>query len=166
MTPRRLRVETLRNALVDPADGVARWRQVGGRARGRERLWQPVSAQSGAAVNTNFQMIPNIDTLDDVLARSHERPVALFNFDSGCGINLWAYDQLQQLDSDIEIRMVDVRRIHDVKRAIADRLGVRHESPQLILVRNGAAVWSASHSGISVEAVERAFADHAPASHP
>jgi len=41
----------------------------------------------------------------------------------------------------------DVRRAHALSRAVAERTGVRHESPQVIVPRRGRAGWSASHGG-------------------
>ena len=51
--------------------------------------------------------------------------------------------------------LVDVSRQHDVKRAVETQTGVRHESPQAIIVRNGKAVWDASHFAITAEDVAK-----------
>ncbi len=59
-----------------------------------------------------------------------------------------------------DVPLVDVRRAHDVSDEIARRTGVRHESPQVIVLRDGRAVWSASHGAITAGAV-RAAGDRA-----
>jgi bacillithiol system protein YtxJ len=53
---------------------------------------------------------------------------------------------------------VDVRRDRAVSRAIEAQTGVRHESPQAIVLRHGKAVWDASHFAITAEAVTGAIA--------
>jgi hypothetical protein len=41
--------------------------------------------------------------------------------------------------------------------SIARRLGIRHETPQILVIRNGRAVWDASHAGITESSVRRAL---------
>jgi bacillithiol system protein YtxJ len=50
-----------------------------------------------------------------------------------------------------------MQRSRDVSVETEKRTGIRHESPQVIIVRNGAAVWNASHWAIKSDAVEDAF---------
>ena len=53
---------------------------------------------------------------------------------------------------------MDVRRHHALGQAVAARTGVRHESPQVLLLAGGGAVWSASHRGVTAAAVAAALA--------
>ena len=57
-----------------------------------------------------------------------------------------------------DIPLVDVARSKDLSLEIARRTGVTHESPQVILFRNGKAAWSASLYDITTEAVNEAMA--------
>lgn len=52
---------------------------------------------------------------------------------------------------------VDVIRGRETSRALEGLLGVRHESPQAILLRSGKPVWVASHTGVNVRALEQAL---------
>jgi len=54
--------------------------------------------------------------------------------------------------------LVDVRAERPQSQLIAARAGVRHESPQIIILRRGSAVWSASHGAITAGAIQRNFA--------
>ncbi len=58
---------------------------------------------------------------------------------------------------DVPIFMVDVLSSRDVSNSVASLLNVRHESPQLILVKNGVAVWDTSHYRITQKAIEKQF---------
>jgi bacillithiol system protein YtxJ len=53
---------------------------------------------------------------------------------------------------------VNVSRDRAVSRAIEARTGVRHESPQALVLRGGQAVWDASHFAITAEAVQGVLA--------
>ncbi len=103
---------------------------------------------------TRFVPVPDLDALGDWLPRSGA--VVVFLHASHCGISVRAYDQVALLGG--EVALVDVGRHHDVKRAVAERTGVRHESPQVIVLRRGRAVWVASHGAITTAAVARACA--------
>jgi bacillithiol system protein YtxJ len=53
-----------------------------------------------------------------------------------------------------------VQRAREVSREVEARTGVRHESPQALILRGGEAVWSASHWRVTAEAVESALREH------
>jgi bacillithiol system protein YtxJ len=53
---------------------------------------------------------------------------------------------------------LDVRGQRPLSLAVEARTGVRHESPQALLVRAGAVVWHASHGAITRDALARAVA--------
>ena len=55
----------------------------------------------------------------------------------------------------IPVYLVDVIAQRPLSREIAARLGIRHESPQAILFRQGAAAWHASHDAVTAEALAR-----------
>jgi bacillithiol system protein YtxJ len=64
-------------------------------------------------------------------------------------------EDLAALRPDLPILQVDVIAERELSQEISRRLGVVHESPQAILVREGRPVWHTSHSGVTVEAVTR-----------
>jgi bacillithiol system protein YtxJ len=103
---------------------------------------------------TRFVPVPTTTALDALLERSHQQPVLLFKHDPYCSISSLAHDQLARLGG--EIPWIDVADDRDVARAATERTGIRHESPQVILLRDGKAVWSASHFDITTSAVEDA----------
>ena len=106
---------------------------------------------------TATRVVPVADSaaLDPLLARSQAGSVVLFLHDPGCPISRAAYRQMLRLGG--EIPLVDVRRAHDVSRDVEERTGVRHESPQVIVLRQDRAVWSASHYAITTRAVADAL---------
>jgi bacillithiol system protein YtxJ len=56
-----------------------------------------------------------------------------------------------------DVALIVVQQSRDVSGEVEKRTGVRHETPQIIIVRNGEAVWDASHWAIKSDAVESAF---------
>jgi len=106
----------------------------------------------------------SIADLDKALAESAENLLLLFKHSDDCGTSLMALDELQRHLEDasdvIRYRLITVQTEREVSNEAAARLGVPHRSPQVILVRGGEAVWSASHLQISAETLQEATADH------
>jgi len=109
---------------------------------------QPIVRSENA---TQFVPVPDPGALDEWWALSEERPVALFLHDPGCPISARAYRQMARLGGTVPL--IDVRRGHQLSRSVEARTGVRHESPQVIVLRHGQAGWSASHYGVTTQAV-------------
>jgi bacillithiol system protein YtxJ len=109
-------------------------------------------------METQFTQINDTNTLDQVLARSHNEPVILFKHSTTCPISASAYRQMSQVSGDVSL--VVVQRARDVSNEIEARTGIRHESPQAIVLRNGEAVWTASHFDITSDAVENAVREN------
>jgi bacillithiol system protein YtxJ len=102
-----------------------------------------------------FVPIDDANALDDLVERSVDGPVLLMSYDPYCPINRVARAELSCVDA--EVYVVDVDAHHELGRLIERRTGVRHESPQLIVLKGGRATWSASHFAITAEAVEGAL---------
>jgi len=105
-----------------------------------------------------FTQITDTAALDQLLARSNDAPVILFKHSTTCPISSAAYQQMSRVKADVSL--VVVQRAREVSNEIAARTGIRHESPQAIILRNGQAVWNASHFEITASAVEQAVREH------
>ena len=103
-------------------------------------------------MSTGFIRVSSIDRLDELFAESHTRPVALFKHSNSCGISFDIYEQLTAVKG--EINVVVVQQDREISNAIADRLGVRHASPQAFVLWEGAPVHHATHYGIEPNAIE------------
>jgi bacillithiol system protein YtxJ len=103
---------------------------------------------------SNFVAVEDQSALEELIARSHAAPVVLFKHSLTCPISARAYRQMQAYDG--EVALVVVQRARAVSREVEARTGVRHESPQAIILRDGKAAWSASHFDVTAEAVAEA----------
>jgi bacillithiol system protein YtxJ len=80
----------------------------------------------------------------------------VFKHSPACGASFRALEQIAVFAKeypDVPVVVVDVIGQRELSESIAGRFGVRHESPQAIVVHGGRAVWSASHGRISAHAV-------------
>ena len=110
--------------------------------------------------------ISGIDELDVALRDSRQRPLLLFKHSYSCGISAEALDELlahlAEKQDDARYAMVTVQTHRDVSNAIASRLGVRHETPQALLVRDGEVIWSASHFRVNAREIRKALSGTRP----
>ncbi len=111
-----------------------------------------------------FVPVADAAALDELFARSQDAPVLLFKHSTTCPISAHAYREMQRLDVGParHIHLVVVQSARPVSNEIARRTGVRHESPQAIVLSRGEAAWTASHYDITAAEVERAVRANAP----
>jgi len=112
---------------------------------------------------TRLTPIEHVDDIDGLLAESANQPVVIFKFSQTCGTSAYAADELHHyLDgqpAEARYALVTVQSHRDVSNAIAARLGVRHESPQILILRDGEVVWQASHHRVTADALVEALTE-------
>lgn len=105
---------------------------------------------------TSFRFIESEDELNAVIDSSFHRPTALFLHDPWCPISARAFRQMEQLGG--ELPAIDVSRQRQLNAVVERRTGVRHQSPQVIVLRDAVATWDASHGRVTAAAVREALA--------
>ena len=103
-------------------------------------------------MSANFINVDSIEGLERLVAESHQRPVILFKHSLTCGISSGVYREVSQVRADVNIVVIQTRR--EISNAIATLTGVRHQSPQAIVLREGKPVYHASHYDIEAEHIE------------
>ena len=110
-----------------------------GAARGERRIpWEPLE---------------DIRQLDAILEQSRQRPQLIFKHSTRCGISAVMLRRLEQnwqeAQEAADFHFLDILSHRDVSQAVSERIGLPHQSPQVLLIREGDLFESASHSGIS-----------------
>ncbi len=119
-------------------------------------------------IHPDIKELEGADDVDALLAESASHPVLLLKHSYSCGTSAQALDELlEHVDArkahDVRFAMVTVQTHRSVSNAIASRLGIRHETPQALLIHNGAVVWQASHFRVTADAIAAAISQHSPA---
>ena len=112
----------------------------------------------------NLTYLSDLDMLEAAIAESLERPVLLFKHSRTCGISCEALDELEAHVAqtagnphNASYKVITVQSHRRVSDSAAQRFGIRHETPQAILLKEGRVVWNASHFRITAEALGRAI---------
>ncbi|MEO7673158.1 MAG: bacillithiol system redox-active protein YtxJ [Pyrinomonadaceae bacterium] len=103
-------------------------------------------------MSANFVNINSLEALNTLFADSHHNPVVLFKHSNTCGISAHIIEQVGEVNGDVNVIVIQQHR--DLSNAVAERTGHRHQSPQAFVIRDGKAVYHATHYGISAEGIE------------
>lgn len=99
--------------------------------------------------------LSSIEELDQFLS---ENPASiLFKHSTTCPISQEAYNQFMSYTKD-EVKpsaLVIVQTARPVSNEIAERFGIKHESPQVLYVKNGAVAWHTSHWNITEKTLQQ-----------
>ncbi|OFY99871.1 MAG: hypothetical protein A3K10_08255 [Bacteroidetes bacterium RIFCSPLOWO2_12_FULL_31_6] len=86
--------------------------------------------------------------------------VAIFKHSTRCAISSVAKMRLTtswSFGEELPIYYLDILSFRNISNLIAQKFEVAHESPQLIVIKNGKAIYNASHMGISVKEIHLAL---------
>ena len=105
--------------------------------------------------NVKFFTLDKMEQFDEIDVISQTKPVVLFKHSTRCSISRMA---LKQFDAEfnypeekIDWYLLDLLNHRDLSNEIASRYNVVHQSPQIVVIRNGKAVFNESHDSISAE---------------
>ena len=109
----------------------------------------------------NLPELESINDLDEYIELSKSKPVFLFKHSTRCPISTFAqkeyYKHVESADREkVEYTFLDLIAFRNVSNAIAEKTGVVHQSPQAILLVDGDAVWSDTHTQITENALDQA----------
>ena len=106
-----------------------------------------------------WKALTSIAQLDTIVADSKTRPVAIFKHSTRCGISRMVIRQFEgayDIDpSKMDLYYLDLLAYRGISDEVGFKFQVLHQSPQLIVIKNGVAVAHASHSGIQANALEQ-----------
>lgn len=100
--------------------------------------------------------IKSIEEWESVIEQSKAESVFLLKHSSTCPVSAAGYHAFEKFETDIPKYFLVVQASRPLSNEVASDLGIRHESPQLFLLKDGKAVWNASHYSISKSKIELA----------
>lgn len=117
--------------------------------------------EDGETVRATYRQIISEADVKSILDDSTRRPVLVFKHSTTCPVSARAHRAWAEFLDSPQAGLVDhafVRVIEErpASLGLAERVGVGHQSPQALLIRDGRALWHDSHRGITVEALAQA----------
>ncbi|WP_291965337.1 bacillithiol system redox-active protein YtxJ [Maribacter sp.] len=113
------------------------------------------SKSEGESGSSNIPWIPlnTVDQLGTIKEKSSSRPQVIFKHSTTCGISRMVLNMFKSSyslqDGQMDLYFLDLLANRDVSNAVASKFGVMHQSPQLLIIKNGVVVMHDSHGAIS-----------------
>jgi len=106
----------------------------------------------------NWQLLQDEQGLTNIVSESSQKPIAIFKHSTRCSISAMAKRRIERnwdiAEDQLSIYYLDLIRYRSVSNKIVELFDVQHESPQILLVKDGAVTFHTSHSDISVEGLK------------
>ena len=101
----------------------------------------------------NWIQITSIDQLDEIKAKSKNKPQLVFKHSFRCSISSMTKNRLErsQQPDNIDFYFLDLINYRNISNKISEDFNVWHESPQILLIKNGECVFDESHTAIRME---------------
>lgn len=101
--------------------------------------------------NVDWVQITSLAQVDEIVSLSYDLPIAIFKHSTRCGISRMVLKKFENdFDRATKVTMyfLDLLAYRDISNAISEKFAITHQSPQLLLIKEGKAVYDASHSDI------------------
>lgn len=109
-------------------------------------------------VKSFWNIIESEQDLENSIKKSYEEKIAIFKHSTSCFISKTVLKnfekELQEAENkNVNLYFLDLLAYRNLSNKIAEDLGIRHESPQLIVIENGKAINNASHQDITLSQI-------------
>jgi bacillithiol system protein YtxJ len=108
--------------------------------------------------NTNWIHLTSVEQLDEIEKLSMNQAVVIFKHSTTCGISAAAKARLEAVPFSHDKGLfyyLDLLTYRPVSNMVAEKFGVVHQSPQIIVMKNGKAVQNNSHHAINGDLVNK-----------
>ena len=113
--------------------------------------------QSVGNSQTDWKILEEESQLDKIIATSAKKPVVIFKHSTSCSISSMAMSRLKrgwEFSKKADFYYLDLIRYRAISNKIEALFGVTHQSPQVLVIVKGKAVFDTSHNDVSVQSLE------------
>lgn len=110
----------------------------------------------------NWIQLTDLNQLQEIIALSENTPCVIFKHSTRCSISSMALNRFERNwsfeNKEVQPYFLDLIANRDISNAIAEQFDVRHESPQMLIIKNGQCVFNSSHQMIRVDDIQSELA--------
>ena len=105
----------------------------------------------------NWIDLTSENQLKDIIASSYDRPQIIFKHSTRCSVSSIAFSRLKKSGpiTNGDFFYLDLLSYRQLSNKIAELFRVPHESPQILLIKNGECIYEESHLGITADLQEQ-----------
>ena len=100
----------------------------------------------------NWNYLTDEGQLQEIIAQSQNKPQVIFKHSTRCSISAVALQRMQKAKQPdgLDFYFLDLLAHRPLSNKVAEVFGVHHESPQVLLIKDGKCIFDESHLGISM----------------
>ena len=106
------------------------------------------------SLKINWVALNDKTQLEDIIKISSEKPVLIFKHSTRCGISRMVLKNFEREfdleETEITLYFLDLLNYRALSQDISIKFNIRHQSPQVLLIKNGEVIYHDSHDYISV----------------
>ena len=110
-----------------------------------------------------WESLESVDQLDNIINNSSIKPKVIFKHSTRCGISRMVLKQFEngfeKNEDEVAFYFLDLLNYREVSSAVAEKLNVVHQSPQVIILYNKEILHTESHQGIDIKKVQQIVAN-------
>lgn len=109
------------------------------------------SEENKPVSKVGWRQLTDLGQLNEIIAESADKPVIIFKHSTRCSVSRMVLKQFENefdLHEKITPYFLDLLEHRDISNEIASRFVVFHQSPQLIVIKDGNAIFNDSHGSI------------------
>lgn len=108
--------------------------------------------------SSGWTALTSTDQVDQLYKKSAEKPVLIFKHSTACNISKGAKRHLEKRKierEEVDAYYLDLLVYRSVSNYVEEKTGVKHESPQVIVLHQGKVLYSASHTAIKWKDIKK-----------
>lgn len=109
--------------------------------------------------NINWLNLTEGSQLAEIMSQSNLKPVLIFKHSTRCGISrmaLKSFEREYDLDETaIDLYFLDLLNYRALSNEISEKFNIHHQSPQVLVVKNGQVIYHNSHYQISIDVIKQ-----------
>ena len=109
--------------------------------------------------NINWEMLTEMSQLNEIKEESKTIPILILKHSTRCSVSLMAKNSLDRSweieDDKIKTYYLDLLKFRPISNQIVEEFNVHHQSPQILLIKNGICAYTATHSEIDARTIKQ-----------
>jgi bacillithiol system protein YtxJ len=103
----------------------------------------------------NWIQLVSPGQIEEIKTKSYERTQVIFKHSTRCSISAMVLNRLNKNDQidEADFYYLDLIAYRNISNAIAEEFKVYHESPQILVIKNGECIFDESHNAINMDEI-------------
>jgi len=119
------------------------------------------SSEEGNSSKIGWRLLTDLGQLNEAIELSHQQPVLIFKHSTRCSISRFALKNFENeydfSGEKLQPYFLDLLEYRNISNEIATRFNVMHQSPQILLIKEGKCVYDESHDGIDIDGLKNFY---------